>query len=114
MRKQRIGGLLLALVAAAASTGCKVVGPGCTNETGTVANISGQVNAGAVSGYSVTSPKSSNLVIRLTWTDLDSSLTMRTIITDCGGHIGCQMITSVPAFGPGGSSPVPQAWPAGY
>ena len=72
-----------------------------------------QVSAGGVSTYSVISPKSSNLLMRLTWTDTATTLGLRATITDCGGHLGCTMDMVTPPFGPGGPSPVPLPWPAG-
>jgi hypothetical protein len=78
-----------------------------------VLNANGQVVAGGVSTYEVVSPKHSNLVMRLTWTDLETTLGLRATIINCGEHGGCSMNTSTPTFGPGGSSPIPQPWPPG-
>jgi len=96
-----------------AIAGCGIVGPSCNDETASVFSVSGQVAPDGVASYSVTSPKNSNLVIRLTWPDTTTTLGLKATITDCGGHTGCSMITMTPTFGPGGSSPVPQPWPPG-
>jgi hypothetical protein len=109
----RFGPVCLAAILAVAQTGCGLVGPSCTDEEGTVLSATGQVAAGSAATYSVVSPKSSNLVMRLTWPDTETTLGLRATITDCGGHTGCQMLTTTPPFGPGGSSPVPQPWPPG-
>lgn len=93
--------------------GCGIVGPSCRDESGTVLNASGQVRAGDVSAYDVVSPKHSNLMMRLTWTDPNATLGFRAIMTSCGEHVGCVMDTITPPFGPGGSSPTPQPWPSG-
>jgi hypothetical protein len=100
---------LLSLINAA----CGIVGPSCHEEDGSVLRAEGQVSAGGLVSYSVISPKSSNLLMRLTWTDTATRLGLRATITDCGGHLGCTMDTVTPPFGPGGPSPVPQPWPAG-
>ncbi len=104
---------VLAPLVLLADVGCGVVGPSCRDETGGVFAINAQVPAGNVARYSVTSPKSSNLVMRLTWADTHAKLALQATITDCGGHAGCTMLTVTPPFGPGGSSPVPIEWPAG-
>lgn len=96
-----------------ASAGCGLVGPSCTEEDVTVLNVSGHVAGGASAAYTVVSPKSSNLLIRLTWPDTAATLGLRATITACGGHVGCSMETLIPPFGPGGPSPVPQPWPPG-
>ena len=101
--------LLIALLTA----GCGLVGPSCNDESGAVLHAAGEVSAGGVTSYTVVSPKDSNLVLRLTWPDTVSTLGMRATITACGGHVGCQQLTSTPPFGPGGSSPVPLPWPPG-
>jgi len=98
---------------AMAGSGCGLVGPSCTDENGAVLNVSGQVAAAGSATYTVTSPKSSNLLMRLTWPDSAVPLDMRATITACGGHTGCAMDTVTPPFGPGGSSPVPLPWPPG-
>jgi hypothetical protein len=63
--------------------------------------------------YVAVSPKSSNLIIRLTWDQLDATLGLSATIIACGGHIGCAMLTTTPPFGPGGPSPTPLPWPPG-
>lgn len=93
--------------------GCGIVGPSCKDETGHVFDVAGQVAPDGVASYSVTSPKHSNLVMRLTWPDTTTTLGLKATITACGAHAGCSMTTSTPTFGPGGSSPVPQPWPPG-
>ena len=107
----RAGCLVASL--ALASNGCGLVGPSCTDETGTVLNVNGQVAEGGTAAYTVMSPKSSNLLMRLTWGDTAVPLNLRGTITACGGHVGCSMGTIVPPFGPGGTSPVPLPWPPG-
>ena len=109
----RIMGVLVAALAGISATACDVVGPSCRDESGGVFAINGQVTAGGVASYTVTSPISSNLVMRLTWSDTAATLGFNATITDCGGHTGCLMITVTPPFGPGGPSPVPQPWPPG-
>jgi hypothetical protein len=106
------GALALSLLPLAGA-GCGIVGPSCHEEDGIVLRADAQVGAGAVATYSVISPKNSNLLMRLTWTDTATTLGLRATITDCGGHLGCTMDTVTPPFGPGGPSPVPQPWPAG-
>jgi hypothetical protein len=104
---RHVAGLLLLFAAS-----CGVVGPSCTDETGPVLSTSSRLDAGATAAYVVISPKHSNLVMRLTWSDAAATLGLRATITDCGGHVGCGMNTFEPAPGPGGPSPsVP--WPAG-
>ena len=93
--------------------GCGIIGPSCNDESGTVLTSNEEVRAGAEKFYDVASPRHSNLVMRLTWTDPDTELLMRATITNCGEHVGCSMDTIGPSFGPGGSSPVPQPWPKG-
>ena len=65
---------------------------GCNNESGSVADFSGIVSAGRVESFTVTSPKSSNLVMVLSWTDA-GSLRLEATITDCGVQTGCDMFT---------------------
>ena len=96
-----------------AAAGCGIVGPSCQDESGNVFSIDARVAAGGTAAHSVASPKSSNLVMRLTWPDNAATLGLRATITDCGGHAGCSMITQTPAFGPGGPSPTPLPWPPG-
>ena len=96
-----------------AASACGIVGPSCTDESGAVLNADGQVAVGGTVGHTVTSPRSSNLRMRLTWPDTAATLGLRATITACGGHTGCLMTTVTPPFGPGGSNPVPQPWPAG-
>jgi hypothetical protein len=103
----------VAVSLAVATGGCGLIGPSCTDESGAVLNVSGQVGNGRTATYTVTSPKSSNLLMRLTWPDTAETLGLRATITACGGHTGCQMNSVTPSFGPGGSSPVPQPWPPG-
>ena len=119
-------GILLASLfsVASAGTGCGGFGPSCIDEQGTILTSSGIVGAGGTTTTSVQSPKSSNLIIRLRWAAGSAStgasappeprLGLRATITDCGGHLGCAMLTSMPASSPGGPGPGPHAWPAGY
>ena len=104
---------ILVMVSVLADAGCGLVGPSCRDETGEVLTVDGQVAAAGIATYSVVSPKSSNLVMRLTWSETSAALTLQATITDCGGDTGCSKITITPPFGPGGPSPVPQAWPPG-
>lgn len=108
-----VGAGCLVASLALANSGCRLVGPSCTDKDGAVLTESGQLVAGGTATYTVISPESSNLLIRLTWPDTAATLGLRATITACGGHAGCSMNTSVPPFGPGGSSPVPQPWPPG-
>jgi hypothetical protein len=101
------------VVSLALSNGCGLTGPSCTDEDVAFLNVSGHIAAGVSASYTVVSPKSSNLVMRLTWPDPTATLDLRATITACGGHVGCSMDTFRPSFGPGGSSPVPQPWPPG-
>ena len=112
------------LSVAFAGSGCGGFGPSCIDEQGTILTASGIVGAGETTTTSVQSPKSSNLIIRLRWEPGNISpgaaalpaprLGLRATITDCGGHVGCAMLTATPASGPGGPSPAPQPWPPGF
>ena len=107
-------GVLVLALSFLASVGCGVLGPSCTDESGPVFSTEGLVAAGQTDTYSVVSPKASNLLIRLMWTDTAATLGLRATITDCGVHSGCQMgVPWTPSFGPGGASPTPQPWPPG-
>lgn len=92
---------------------CGAVRPSCMDETGVILTATGHVEAGATASYVVTSLKSSNLMMRLTWPDTQATLALRATITDCGGHVGCTMSTLQPSPGPGGPSPTPLPWPPG-
>jgi hypothetical protein len=105
--------LAMAAVVIAGSSGCSIIGPGCMDETGILLNTIADAPAGTERFFEVISPKHSNLVMRLTWTDPNAELAMNATITDCGGHVGCSKISVGTPFGPGGSSPVPQPWPTG-
>jgi hypothetical protein len=107
----RAGWLVAGL--ALGSAACGIVGPSCTDETGVILNVTGQVPGGGRATYTVVSPKNSNLRMRLSWPDTTATLGMRATITACGVHVGCTMDTLVPSFGPGGPSPTPQPWPPG-
>jgi hypothetical protein len=96
-----------------AVSGCGIVGPSCVDENGTVLNVSGLVAAGGTVNHTVVSPRNSNLDMRLTWPDTEATLGLRATIVSCGVHTGCVMDTVTPPFGPGGSNPIPQPWPAG-
>jgi hypothetical protein len=115
MRSHGSFSLIVAVVlAAAANLGCGIVGPSCTDETGVVLDRTGEVRAGDTAPFDVTSPKHSNLRIRLTWPETTATLAVRATIINCGEHAGCQMDTVItPPFGPGGPSPTPQPWPPG-
>jgi hypothetical protein len=108
-----IGRVILIAALTAPGLGCGLVGPSCRDETGDVFATNGHVTAGGVASFTVTSPKSSNLVMRLTWPETAATLGFRATITDCGGHTGCAMTTVTPPFGPGGPDPVPPPWPPG-
>jgi hypothetical protein len=99
--------------ALAGNLACGIIGPSCNDETGAVLTANEEVRASAERFFDVVSPKHSNLVMRLTWTDPNAELALRATITNCGDHVGCSMDTAVPSFGPGGSNPVPQPWPKG-
>ena len=103
------------LVCATATSFCSpsILGPSCRDEQGPVLNVAGLVTAHDTVAYTVVSPKSSNLIIRLTWDQFDATLGLSATITDCGGHTGCTKLTSTPPFGPGGPSPTPLPWPPG-
>jgi len=90
-----------------------VLGPSCSDQSGGVLMTEGVAPMAGTNRHTVVSPKSSNLLIRLTWTDMQATLGVSATITDCGGHTGCVMATSTPPPGPGGSSPIPQPWPPG-
>ena len=105
--------VLVAALAVPPTTGCGIIGPSCMDDTGSVLNVSGQALPSGVNAYEVVSPKNSNLVMRLTWTEASATLGLRATIVNCGQHAGCIMDTMTPPFGPGGTSPVPQPWPAG-
>jgi hypothetical protein len=104
---------VLIALAVAGNLGCGIIGPSCNDETGTVLSVNEEVRAGGETFYDIVSPKHSNLVMRLTWSDSDAELAIRATITNCGEHVGCMMTTVTPPFGPGGSSPIPQPWPKG-
>ena len=93
-------------------SGCGLVGPSCTNEDVTFLNVSGDVAPGQTASYTVVSPKNSNLVMRLSWSDVAATLGLRATITNCGGHVGCSMDTFRPSPGPGGPS-IATPWPPG-
>ena len=91
--------MLLAVLGVLGDVGCGLVGPSCHDETGEVLTVEAQVPSGGVAAYSAVSPKSSNLVMRLTWSDTDAALTLRATITDCGSHTACAKVTVTPTFG---------------
>jgi hypothetical protein len=102
------------ITAVVVNVSCRgVLGPSCSDESGGVLRAEGVVEIDGMSSHRVASPKSSNLLIRLTWTDTQATLGLSATITDCGGHTGCTKATTTPPPGPGGPSPVPQPWPAG-
>jgi hypothetical protein len=102
------------IVTAVVSVSCRgILGPSCTDESGDVLRSEGIARMSGTSAYTVVSPKSSNLLIRLTWADTQATLGVSATITNCGEHAGCRMETTTPPPGPGGSSPIPQPWPPG-
>ena len=112
MRTVRSFGILFATLVVSVS--CRgILGPSCTAESGDVLRSEGVARVSETSAYTVVSPKSSNLLIRLTWADTQATLGVSATIIDCGGHTGCGMDTTTPSFGPGGPSPIPQPWPPG-
>ena len=80
-------------------SGCGIVGPSCTDESGSLVSISGLAPGGGVVRHTVVSPKNSNLRLRLSWTQPETTLGFRATITSCGGHTGCAMITVTPPMG---------------
>jgi hypothetical protein len=66
----------VALVIEAATSGCSpsILGPSCIDERGPVLTLTGSAVAGDTHSYTVVSPKSSNLIIRLTWDQLEATL----------------------------------------
>ena len=102
----------LDLSSALLSPACaSIIGPSCVDEQGPVLNASGIAGAADTESYSVASPRSSNLLMRLTWTEHAATPILRATIVDCGGHTGCAMLTSTPPARPGG--PPGAAWPPG-
>jgi hypothetical protein len=53
------------------------LGPSCKGESGPVFSTEGLVAAGQTDTYSVVSPKSSNLLMRLMWTEAAATLGLR-------------------------------------
>jgi hypothetical protein len=102
----------IAVLALFATAACGIVSPSCHEERGPVLDAAALLSAGTTTDYTVVSPKNSNLLIRLTWSDAEATLQLRATITDCGRHVGCVRETVTPAPGPGGPSPT-QPWPPG-
>ena len=75
-----------------------ILGPSCRDEQGAVLNVAGSLTVRDTVAYTVVSPKSSNLIMRLTWDQLDATLGLRATIIDCGGHTGCLKTTIAPPF----------------
>jgi hypothetical protein len=77
--------------------------PSCDRQTGTILDVGNIISAGATSGYTVTSPRASNLIMVLTWQDTAAALAIRATLTACGDHVGCQVGSVLTAFatGPG-------------
>jgi hypothetical protein len=87
-----VGVLCVAVLTSACGT---PFGPtGCKEETGTVFDVSGTVPPQGTASYFVTSPWSSNLVMKLTWQDAGATLGLRATIVECGGHTGCFMLAT--------------------
>ena len=85
------------ITAAVVNVSCRgVLGPSCTDESGGVLRTEGVVHMDGTSTHTVVSPKSSNLLIRLTWSDMQATLGVSATITDCGGHTGRIDITGEP------------------
>jgi hypothetical protein len=72
-----------------AACGFGPTGPSCERRTGAVLAANGTVPKGGSTSYEVTSPASSNLHIRLTWSNRSASLGLRATIRACGTHAGC-------------------------
>ncbi|HEX2340642.1 MAG TPA: hypothetical protein VHI98_09195 [Vicinamibacterales bacterium] len=87
------------LPAALLAAGCAggPLAPGCERETGTVFETHSTVAAGGSAGYEVASPRHSNLIMTLTWTDPGAALALRATIIGCGEHTGCQIGLTTPA-----------------
>ena len=107
------GRLLLTAFVVMSQSGCDIIGPSCVDLDQVLMTSTAQVDAGAIRSFDVVSTQNSNLIMRLSWSEPSVALGMRATITSCGDHRGCVMDTLVPNFGPGGSSPTPQPWPAG-
>jgi hypothetical protein len=103
------------LVSVITTTACSpsILGPSCVDERAPVLTVTGSAVAQEARSYTVVSPKSSNLIIRLTWDQVAATLGLSATIIDCGGHTGCAKGTITPPFGPGGPSPTPLPWPPG-
>jgi hypothetical protein len=78
------------------SVACSPFGPSCRDETGDVLRTNGKAEPGTTLAYTVVSPKHSNLIISVSWSDPVATLDVRATITACGAHLGCQMLTSTP------------------
>ena len=72
-------------------------GPSCREETEPVLDLSGTVptQGTVLHTYTVTWSQSSNLgmVLSWPWSDPRANLQLRATITDCGEHVGCEMIS---------------------
>ena len=103
------------LLAALMSLDCRGPLAPCHDSTGPVVSVDGFVNAAQSVTSSVTSPRGSNLLFQLSWTDTDATLGLSATVTNCGEHAGCLMNTYTPStFRSGGTSgPTPQPWPPG-
>lgn len=108
----RAVGVLVCSITIFASCRGSILGPSCRDEQGPVLNIAGSVAARETVSYTVVSPKSSNLIMRLTWEPLDATLALSATIVECGGHTGCAKLTSTPPPGPSGPAPL-LPWPPG-
>jgi hypothetical protein len=75
--------------------------PSCDRQTGTVLDVASSLAAVATIEYAVTSPRHSNLIVHLTWSDVSATLGLRATLTGCGDHVGCQIGLASNATGPG-------------
>jgi hypothetical protein len=65
------------------SVSCRgILGPSCTDESGDVLKSEGVARMSETSAHTVVSPKSSNLLIRLTWADTQATLAVSATIID--------------------------------
>jgi hypothetical protein len=67
-----------------------VLGPSCTDESGGVLRTEGVLQMDGTSSHTVASPKSSNLLIRLTWTDIQATLGVAPRLRTAVGIRGAQ------------------------
>jgi hypothetical protein len=76
-------------LAAASSCSQPLAPTGCADQAGDLFDVTDTVTAGGTLSYLVTSPWSANLLMRLSWSDRATSVSLRSTIVECGGHTGC-------------------------